>query len=143
MQELREIKLIMNNIFNNEIRTSTFYFKGATYELPHYFTSYKNYSETIKKHGMGSDFVVSKRFRLNKMDCKILNYSILNDTTKVYNKKEWFTEFNVKILTDSVTKFKTESYTKYIKPIFFRNNKRCFIAIYHSNYINPFFKEKI
>ena len=34
------------------------------------------------------------------------------------------------------------TFTLYIKPIFFRNNTRCFIAIYHSNYINSFFLKK-
>ena len=141
-REVEEIRLIMNNIFNNKIYTRTFYFKEVTYELPSYFTSYNDYYEMLKNYKISSRFVVSKLFNLNKKDCDKLNYSILNDTTKVYIKKEWFTEVNVKILTDSVTKFKTESYTKYIKPIFFRNNTKCFIAIYHSNYINSFFLKK-
>lgn len=142
MQELREIKLILNNIFNNKIRTRTFYFKEVTYELPLYFTSYVDYYKMLKDYKISTDFVVSKLFNLNKKDCDELNYSILNDTAKFYIKEDWFTGVNVKILTDSVTKFKTESYTKYIKPIFFRNNTRCFIAIYDSNYLNSFFLKK-
>jgi hypothetical protein len=138
-RDVEEIKLIMNNIFNNKIRTPTFYFKDATYELPSYFTSYNDCFKIFKNQFLFTDFVENKLFNLNKKDCDQLNYSILNDTTKVYIKNDWFTGVKVKILSDSVTQYKTNTYTKYIKPIFFRNNTRCFIVIYHSDYLNSFF----
>lgn len=140
--ELEEIKLIMNNIFNNKIKTPTFYFKEVTYELPSYFTSYDDYYKMLKNYKITTDFIASKRFNLNKKDCDQLNYSILNDTAKVYIKKDWFTGVNVNILSDSITKFNSKSYTRYIKPIFFRNNTRCFIAIYDSDNIESFFLKK-
>lgn len=141
-KEIEEIQLIMNDIFNNKIFTPTFYFKDATYELPSYFNSYIDYYEMLKHYKLSTDFEASKRFNLNKKDCDQLNYSILNDTAKVYIKKDWFTGVNVKIISDSVTKFKKDTYTKYIKPIFFRNNTRCFIAIYHNSELNSFFLKK-
>jgi hypothetical protein len=141
-RELKEIKLIMNDIFNNKIYTGDFYFKEGTYILPSYFNSYFDYYKMLKNYKISTDFVASKRFNLNKKDCDQLNYSILNDTAKVYIQKDWFTGVNVKIISDSVTKFKKDTYTNYIKPIFFRNNTRCFIAIYHNSYLNSFFLKK-
>ncbi|MFZ4103411.1 MAG: hypothetical protein ACOYKI_01655 [Sediminibacterium sp.] len=141
-REVKEIKLIMNDIFNNKIYTGDFYFKEGTYILPSYFNSYIDYYKMLKNYKISTDFVASKRFNLNKKDCDQLNYSILNDTAKVYIKKDWFTGVNVKIISDSVTKFQKDTYTNYIKPIFFRNNTRCFIAIYHNSYLNAFFLKK-
>lgn len=116
--ELEEIKLIMNNIFNNKIKTPTFYFKEVTYELPLYFTSYDDYYKMLINYKISAGFVKSKLFNLNKKDCDKLNISILNDTAKVYIQKDWFTGVKVKILSDSITKFNAKSYTRYIKPIF-------------------------
>lgn len=141
-RDVEEIKLIMNDIFNNKIYTPTFYYKGVTYKLPSYFTSYKDFIINLKQRRLWNDFVVSKYLNLNKKDCDILNYLILNDTAKVYIQKDWFSSVNVKILSDSVTKFQNDSYTKYIKPIFFRNNTRCFIANYTINNIESFFLKK-
>lgn len=140
--ELEEIKLIMNNIFNNKIKTPTFYFKEVTYELPLYFTSYDDYCKMLINYKITAGFVKSKLFNLNKKDCDKLNISITNDTAKVYIQKDWFTGVKVKILSDSITKFNAKSYTRYIKPIFFRNNSRCFIAIYDSDNIETFFLKK-
>jgi hypothetical protein len=123
-REVEEIKLIMNDIFNNKIYTPTFYYKGVTYKLPSYFTSYKDFIINLKQRSLWNDFVVSKYLNLNKKDCYILNYVFLNDTSKLYIQKDWFSGVNVKILSDSVTKFQNNSYTNYIKPIFFRNNTR-------------------
>lgn len=141
-KEIEEIQLIMNDVFNNKFFTPTFYFKDATYELPSYFNSYIDYYEMLKNYKLSTDFEVSQRLNLNKKDCDQLNYSILNDTVKVYIKKDWFTGVNVKIISDSVTKFKKDTYTNYIKPIFFRNNTRCFIAIYNNSDLNSFFLKK-
>jgi hypothetical protein len=141
-RELEDIRLIMNNIFNNKIYTRNFYFEEVTHELPSYFTSYSDCFKIFKNEFLFTDFVENKLFNLNKKDCDQLNYSIINDTAKVYIKKDWFTGVKVKILSESVTQYKTNSYTKYTKPIFFRNNTRCFIVIYHSNYLNSFFLKK-
>ena len=141
-RDVEEIKLIMNDIFNNKIYTRNFYFEEVTHELPSYFTSYSDCFKIFKNEFLFTDFVENKLFNLNKKDCDQLNYSIINDTAKVYIKKDWFTGVKVKILSDSVTQYKTNSYTKYTKPIFFRNNTRCFIVIYHSNYLNSFFLKK-
>jgi hypothetical protein len=89
--ELEEIKLIMNNIFNNKIKTPTFYFKEVTYELPLYFTSYDDYYKMLINYKISAGFVKSKLFNLNKKDCDKLNISILNDTAKFYIQKDWFT----------------------------------------------------
>ena len=87
-REVEEIKLIMNDIFNNIIYTGDFYFKESTYILPSYFNSYIDYYKMLKNYKISTDFVASKRFNLNKKDCDQLNYSILNDTAKVYIKKD-------------------------------------------------------
>ena len=141
-REVEDIRLIMNNIFNNKIKTPTFYFKEVTYELPLYFTGYDDYRKMLINYKITAGFVKSKLFNLNKKDCDKLNISITNDTAKVYIQKDWFTGVKVKILSDSITKFNAKSYTRYIKPIFFRNNSRCFIAIYDSDNIESFFLKK-
>ena len=49
-RDVEEIKLIMNDIFNNIIYTGDFYFKESTYILPSYFNSYIDYYKMLKNY---------------------------------------------------------------------------------------------
>ena len=66
---------------------------------------------------------------------------MLNDTIHLNIQRSWFTNYKIKILSDSLTKI--ENYiTEYMKPIFFRDYTRCFVAILQNDEMYSFFIKK-
>jgi len=143
---IKEIKSIFNDFINKKSNLPFFVNKDGNLILPPYFTNYKGFLDSIKYIGKIDSFsmVKSKSYnlKLNKTDINKLNNTISNDTNRLYIQERWFTTNKIKILPHSIVNKKDKSFTKYMKPIFFRNNTRCFFAIYYSSGMESFFLKK-
>lgn len=66
---------------------------------------------------------------------------MLNDTIHLNIQRSWFTNYKIKILPDALTKMKYYV-PEIMKPIFFRNYTRCFVAILTDGSMESFFIKK-
>ncbi|MEY3079954.1 MAG: hypothetical protein RL086_1125 [Bacteroidota bacterium] len=144
-REIQEIKLIYKDIINKKLRLPFYLPLDDGLTLPAYFTNYRKYYDEKNKFERIDlpDFDLTNGLyaKLNKSDCDKLNSSMLNDTIHLKIQKKWFTNDKIKILSDSITK--TEMYvSEHLKPIFFRNYTRCFIAILPGESMESFFIKK-
>ena len=146
-RDIEEIKLIFRDFPKLKLRMPLYIELHDTVYLHPYFTSYKEYFDKRKYIDAfnWSYFAKSKNrdVKLNKHDCDELNSKILNDSNRLYIQNNWFTNNKIIILPDSIINKETNFYWKNMKPIFFRNYRRCFIAILHENGMNLFFLKKI
>lgn len=139
-REVKEIKIILKSIANKKMNLPIFIEPDGLI-LPAYFNSYKNFIERLKidhEYSYFLDFQI-----LNKSDQKQLNYSLINDTVKLYLQKEWFLNDKIKILTELETNDKNNDYRKFIKPIFYKNFTRCYFACFNNATIDVFFFKKV
>lgn len=146
LREVNEIKILFRDATNKKFKLPFILGPNDSLTLPLYFTNYIKYYDIKRKFDKINlpYFDQSNNFNLNlnKNDCEILNNSMLNDTCKLFIQKSWFEGYNIKILSDSITK--SEKYFgNLMKPIFFRNYTRCFITILHSSGMESFFLKKI
>lgn len=139
-RDVKEIKLILKSIATKEINLPIF-IEPDGLVLPAYFNSYKNFIERLKTDHLDSSFLDFQI--LNISDQKQLNYSLINDTVKLYLQKEWFLNDKIKILTELETNDKNNDYRKFIKPIFYKNFTRCYFACYNNATIDVFFFKKV
>ena len=123
-REMQEIKLIFKDFPKLKLRMPLYIELHDTVYLHPYFTSYKEYFDKRK-------YIYE------------LNSKILNDSNRIYIQNNWFTNNKIIILPDSIINKESNIYWKNMKPIFFRNYRRCFIAILHENGMNLFFLKKI
>jgi hypothetical protein len=142
---VQEIKIIFRDATNKKFKLPFILGTNDSLTLPSYFTNYIKYYDIKRKfdkiHLPYFNQTNNFNINLNKVDCEILNSSMLNDTCKLYIQKSWFNGYNVNVLSDSITK--SEIYFgKLMKPIFFRNYTRCFIAILNHSGIESFFLKK-
>lgn len=142
---IKEIKILFRDATNKKFKLPFILGSKDSLTLPSYFTNYVKYYDIKRKFDKINlpYFDQSNNFKLNlnKEDCEILNSSMLNDTCQLYIQKSWFDGYNVKILSDSITK--SEKYFgNLMKPIFFRNYTRCFITILHSSGMGSYFLKK-
>lgn len=145
LRDVQEIKIIFRDATNKKFKLPFILGTNDSLTLPSYFTNYVKYYDIKRKFDKINlpYFDQSNNFNLNlnKVDCEILNSSMLNDTSKLYIQKSWFNGYNVKVLSDSITK--SEKYFgNLMKPIFFRNYTRCFIAILNNSGMESFFLKK-
>jgi len=142
-REIDEIKLIYKDIINKKLRLPFYLPLDDGLTLPAYFTNYRKYYDEKNKFERISlpDFDLTNGLyaKLNKSDCDKLNSSMLNDTNHLNIQRSWFTNYKIKILSDSITKMID---LEYMKPIFFRNYTRCFIAILPGDSMESFFIKK-
>lgn len=141
----QEIKNLFRDATNKKFKLPFILGSKVSLTLPSYFTNYVKYYDIKRKFDKINlpYFDQSNNFKLNlnKEDCEILNSSMLNDTCQLYIQKSWFDGYNVKILSDSITK--SEKYFgNLMNPIFFRNYTRCFITILHSSGMGSYFLKK-
>lgn len=142
-REIQEIKSIFNDFENNNSILQINKELDGTLILPMHFKNYKNYFKEFDENREASlNFKPSKFHKLNKSDCVYLNYAILNDSNLIYIEKSWFSNNKVETLTDSARKLQKHYSQDFMKPIFFRNYKRCFIAFYYSNNLYSYFLKK-
>lgn len=142
---IQEIKNLFRDATNQKFKLPFILGTKDSLTLPSYFTNYVKYYDIKRKFDKINlpYFNQSNNFNLNlnKEDCEILNSSMLNDTCQLYIQKSWFDGYNVKILSDSITK--SEKYFgNLMKPIFFRNYTRCFITILNSSGMESYFLKK-
>lgn len=145
IRDIQDIKIIFRDAASKKFKLPFILGRNDSLTLPSYFTNYIKYYDIEKKYEKINlpYFDQSNNFNLNlnEDDCEILNNSMLSDTSKLYIQKSWFDGYNVKVLSDSITK--SEKYFgNLMKPIFFRNHTRCFIAILHSSGMESFFLKK-
>ena len=142
-REIQEIKLIYKDIINKKLRLPFYLPLDDGLTLPAYFTNYRKYYDEKNKFERISlpVFVLTNGFnvKLNKSDCDKLNSSMLNDTNHLNIQRSWFTNYKINILSDSITKMID---LEYMKPIFFRNYTRCFVAILYDDSMDSFFLKK-
>lgn len=144
-KEIQEIILIFKDIINKKLILPFYLPLDDGLTLPSYFTNYRKYYDEKNKFERISlpVFVLTNGFnvKLNKSDCDKLNNSMLNDTIHLNIQRSWFTKYKIKILSDSLTKI--ENYiAEYMKPIFFRDYTRCFVAILQDDEMYSFFIKK-
>jgi len=144
-RDVQEIKIIFRDATNKKFKLPFILGTNDSLTLPSYFTNYVKYYDIKRKfdkiHLPYFNQTNNFNLNLNKVDCEILNSSMLNDTCKLYIQKSWFNGYNVKVLSDSITK--SEKYFgNLMKPIFFRNYTRCFIAILNNSGMESFFLKK-
>jgi len=144
-RDVQEIKIIFRDATKKKFKLPFILGTNDSLTLPSYFTNYIKYYDIKRKFDKINlpYFNQTNNFNLNlnKVDCEILNSSMLNDTCKLYIQKSWFNGYNVKVLSDSITK--SEKYFgNLMKPIFFRNYTRCFIAILNNSGMESFFLKK-
>ena len=142
-KEIQEIKLLFKDATIKKMKLQVYPELNDTIILPAYFTNYRKYYDKKNKFERISlpDFVLTNGFnvKLNKSDCDKLNSSMLNDTNHLNIQRSWFTNYKIKILSDSITKMTD---FEYMKPIFFRNYTRCFVAILYDDSMDSFFLKK-
>ncbi len=142
-REIQEIKLIFKDFTNNNNILQINKELDGTLILPTHFKNYKNYFKEFDKNGGALlNFTPSKIHKLIKSDCVYLNYVTLNDSNLLFIEKSWFPNNKVKTLTDSARKLYKHYSQDFMKPIFFRNYKRCFIAFYYSDNLYSYFLKK-
>ena len=134
LREIQEIKQIIKDDTSKKL--SLLFFKSCddTIRLPLYFFTNKEFYSIFKNQIQWEGFIQSKEFNLSKNDCDFLNSTIYNDTNRIYIQKSWFEDKKVIFTTDS-------SLTMYMKPIFFKNYSRCFIAQYGGGGFTHFLKK--
>ena len=134
LREIQEIKQIIKDDTSKKL--SLFFFKSYdnTIRLPLYFITNKRFNSIFKNQIQWKGFIQSKEFNLSKNDCDFLNRAIINDTNRLYIQKNWFEDKKVIFTTDS-------SLPWYMKPIFFKNYSRCFIAQYGGGGFSHFLKK--
>lgn len=122
-REIQEIKLIYKDIINKKLRLPFYLPLDDGLTLPAYFTNYRKYYDEKNKFERISlpVFVLTNGFnvKLNKSDSEKLNSLMLNDTNHLNIQRSSFTNYKLKILSDSLTKMKYY-FEEHRKPIFFR-----------------------
>jgi len=142
----KEIKLFFQNAAEDN-SWQAFLNYNDTFNLPEYFSSYKEYIDNQRKIKRNDNWYyfdpsTADNYNLNISDFDELNTNILNDTSRFQIKNKWFDKYKINIITDSVSKLKKYT-TEYMNPIFFRNYTRCFIAKNGRNYMYSYFFKKI
>ena len=142
-KEIQEIKLLFKDATIKKMKLQVYSELNDTIILPAYFTNYRKYYDEKNKFERIDlpDFDLTNGLyaKLNKSDCDKLNSSMLNDTNHLNIQRSWFTNYKIRILSDSITKMID---LEYMKPIFFRNYTRCFIAILPGDSMESFFIKK-
>lgn len=143
---IKEMKLFFQNAAEDN-SWQAFLNYDDTFNLPEYFSSYKEYIDNqrkIKRNDNWYYFDPSEAYNcnLNISDFDELNINILNDTSRFQIQNKWFDNDKINIIPDSVSKIEKYS-TKYMNPIFFRNYTRCFIAISGGNYMYSYLFKKM
>jgi len=146
LREIKEFKNILKDFTNVKPGLLFFNESDGLLRLPSHFMNYNGYYDNINFDGKIDSFTISKSYAFNleltKSDCNELNNAILNDTNRLYFQKSWFKNKKIELLTDSEMKDKNNRKIDYMKPIFFRNYSRCFIAIYSSGFMESYFLRK-
>lgn len=143
---LKEIKLIFKDE-KNQLKSWPLYLdENETLNLPPYFTNYKEYIDkrnylNNQETWLNFDPSSAHNYGLNNSDFEEINKLIVSDTNRMFIEKTWFGKTKINILSDSVLKSRSYN-TRYMKPIFFRNYNRCFIAIIYKNSMDSFFLKK-
>jgi hypothetical protein len=140
--EVNEIKNIFQNISEGKLKLPIYIYisKTDSLTLPSYFTSYNDLLQILKYRNLDSIFLEFKF--LKKTERIIIQNKIMYDTSKYNIQKEWFVNYNIKILSDTITTFNKDQYRNFIKPIFFNNYTRCLFACYYGNVFNSFILKK-
>jgi hypothetical protein len=66
----------------------------------------------------------------------------LKDTSRLFIQVKWFKKNKIRILSNADSN-EMEYSTEFLKPIFFRNYTKCFIAILDDSSMDSFFLKKI
>lgn len=144
-REIQEITLIYEDYVDIKLKIPYSDKNGWFLTLPAYFKNYKGFNDKKKydKIDLFNYVNFKKSFlHLTKSDCKELNNAILNDTNRLYIQRNWFGNKNVVVLSDSITKLEEKQAIHLMKPIFFRNYTRCFMAKYYPNGMESYFLKK-
>ena len=142
----KEIKLFFQNAAENN-SWNAFLNYNDTFNLPEYFSSYKEYIDHQRKIKRNENWYyfdpsTADNYNLTISDFDELNINILNDTNRFQIQNKWFDNDKINIIPDSVSKLKKFT-TEYMNPIFFRNYTRCFIAKNGRNYMYSYFFKKV
>jgi len=142
----KEIKLFFKNAAEDSLRY-LFLNNSDTFNLPEYFSSYKEYIDNQRKIKSNDNWYyfdpsTADNYNLTISDFDELNINILNDSNRFQIQNKWFDNDKINIIPDSVSKLKKYT-TEYMNPIFFRNYTRCFIAQNGRNYMYSYFFKKV
>lgn len=143
-REIEEIKLIFNDFDKKENNLPFYIQKDGNLILPAKFQSCKNFYLRFLTNKQWQPFFVHDNIYvyLKKSDCVKLNLTISKDTNSLNVSTHWFDNNRITVLTDSITKYSSNIGGEFMKPIFFSNYSRCFIAIYYKAGLETFFLKK-
>jgi len=138
-REIVEIKNIFKDFSTNKLVLPIYLERDGSIILPNYFTSYNKYYNDLNISGLWNNFIPNKYLQLTKIDCFQINKILYKDTIRTRIQDNWLFGDKIKIISDSVGNNNEYTTSNFIKPIFFRNFKRCFMAYYSSNVTQSFF----
>jgi hypothetical protein len=144
---IKEIRSIFNDATNQNLNWLYFLNFDNTITLPSYFTSYKDFSNNQKKIKSKEDWYTFNpsnaiNYNLDSSDFEEINKIILKDTSRLFIQVKWFKKNKIRILSNADSN-EMEYSTEFLKPIFFRNYTKCFIAILDDSSMDSFFLKKI
>lgn len=142
-KEITEIKQIFIDYKNQDLILPFYYINNRNIIFPNAFTSCKKFYSKLILSGNWSKFVPSKKYNLNIKDCDFLNSMSINDDSEIKIDIDLIANNDKIILYDSINNSKTYESGGFVKPLFFRNYKICFITIYYSDSMESFFLKKI
>jgi hypothetical protein len=143
LRENKEIKEIFKYFANKKLDIPIYYNLDKSKLTPSHLISFREFYLILKNDGNWTNFTPSKSKNLNLHDCIELNNYISNDTNKLCIQEDWIKSNNIRTLPDPYFQNQEKSIEKFVKPVFFRNYTRCFIAFIYSEGINSFFLKKI
>jgi hypothetical protein len=138
----KEVIMIFKGISSRQIKLPV-YLEINTHMLPSKLGSYQVYKTELNARKRSSQFKPSPIFNLTKQDCKDLNKKMLEDSTEITLKASWFSNNKIHVLDDSIINKQYTSGIKFIKPIFFRNDTRCFMVNFNETSLDAYFLKKV
>ena len=138
----KELITIFKNISSNQIKLPV-YLDLNTGMLPTKLLSYQVYKTELNARKRSPQFKPSPIFNLTKQDCKDLNKKMLEDSTEITLKASWFSNTKIQVLENSIINKQLTNGIKFVKPIFFRNDTRCFMVNFNATILDAYFLKKV
>jgi hypothetical protein len=138
----KKVMLVFTSISNHNL-TLPIYLREKTLMLPSSLCSYQAYTSALVARKKNALFIPSKIFNLTKGDCSVLNNKLLNDSSELNLISSWFPDASIQVVKDSITNKQLISGFTFIKPIFFRNDTRCFMVNFDATSLDAYFLKKV
>ena len=139
---IKEVTLIFERISNRQLK-SPIYLKNNSLGLPITLSNYNSYVNEMNSRNMNTIFIPSITFNLNSDDCLELNNMIIHDTSSSELEISYFPKYKAQVFKDSLQNKFFLGGLKFVKPILFRKNTRCFMVNFTSSSLDAYFLKKV